>query len=168
MGKFLCLSGEKGIGKSYLIENIIKECKEKKIRVSGYYTRGQTVRSFVNVNDGTEWAFNEGKGNHTTIGKFIITDKAFEFAINALNESNTDLVIIDEIGRLEFNKKGLYTELMKFFQSNKHTILAVCRYDYLDLINEIFNIDPEKVWIIEKRDDQDYLMNKILNEVITK
>ena len=166
MGKLFCISGKRGIGKSYLVENLIKKCKERNIKVSGFFTRGQKNRLFVNVKDGTEWPFNKGKGSIVKIGNFIITEEAFKFAKNTLMETNTDLIIIDEIGRLEFAKKGLYSEILKLLQTNKNTILAVFRLDYLNLIDEIFNVNVDQEWIIERREDQEYLLNNILKELI--
>lgn len=89
------------------------------------------------------------------IGKYIFYKSAFEKAVYEIEEgikSNSEYVIIDELGPLELQKKGFYNITKKCINAsrskNSPHFIFVIRNFLLDEMVEFFNINKDEFKII--------------------
>ena len=94
--------------------------------------------------------------NLTIIGKYRFDNKAFDKAnaiIIAAIAKPVDYFVIDEIGKLELDKKGFYPALISLLQAQQQlqfnvNILLVVRDSLLQEVVSFFSIEKFKVFII--------------------
>ena len=89
------------------------------------------------------------------IGDYLISEKAIRFAEEAIeNAVDFDIVIIDEFGRLEREKKGLYKAIEKLVRNLKEldetTLIMVIQNDVINEALALLELDPEKIWEVQK------------------
>ena len=125
--------------------------------VAGVITEGQKNRSFINVKTNEKVAFySEGEKIVEKIGDYSISNKALNFANNAIKTScNSKVIFIDEIGRLEREKKCLYKEISKLLKEKQKIddkiIIMVIRDFLVQEILELLDIEPLKIWKIKEK-----------------
>lgn len=140
------------------------------ISPAGIYTRGQEVREFVNAATGQSWPFEKGSGPVIKIGRFSITKDALLFAAKTIaaglsKKSAVDFFIVDEIGRLEFDGKGLHSAMKSLIASSPVPVLCVVRYELLGDFSEVFGVVPEKTWELRGRENQSKILAEILERI---
>ena len=156
------ISGPTKIGKSTLLEKIYLALKEE-FSIGGVITLGQEKRKFVDLRSGNKRNFSENKGEQgITIGDFLISDKAINFASNAIKESkNKEVIIIDEIGILESEKKCLYepvrTLLNSITNAGDKFILLCVRERVLPQILALYEMKIDDLWRISHHPDEEIL-----------
>jgi len=156
------MSGPTKIGKSTLLEKIYLALKEE-FSIGGVITLGQEKRKFVDLRNGNQRFFSENDdGQGITIGDFLISDKAIDFASNAIIESkDKDIIIIDEIGILESEKKCLFEPVKILLNSIKNTgnkfILLCVRERVLPQILALYELKIDDLWRISHRPDEEIL-----------
>lgn len=156
------LSGPIKIGKSTLLEKIYLGLKDE-FSIGGVITLGQKERKFLNLKNGEERHFKEEydqKG--ITIGDYFIAEKAIEFASEAIKESqDKEIIIIDEIGILESEKKCLYEPIRELLNSIKNTeekfLLLCVRERVLPQILALFEMKIDDLWRINNQPDEEIL-----------
>ncbi len=156
------MSGPTKIGKSTLLEKIYLALKEE-FSIGGVITLGQEKRKFVDLRNGNERNFSESDDEQgITIGDFLISDKAINFASNAIIESkDKEIIIIDEIGILESKKKCLYEPVKTLLNSinnfgDKFILLCV-RERVLSQILALYEMKIDDLWRINHQPDEEVL-----------
>jgi len=135
------ISGPPGSGKSTLVREIIELLRKKGLKVGGISTpeikeNGRRVGfEVVDLSSGKRKVFAhvEGKGE-ARFGKYNLFIKDFEeIAIPALRFAleECDVVVIDEIGKMEFFSNKFKEVLEEVLNSDK-ILLAVLHRAYLD------------------------------------
>lgn len=168
---FIAISGPKGIGKSTFLNELSKKL-EGKYSLGGIITLGQKERKFLDVKTQETSRFSEEENEKGfQIGKYLISERSLNFAIKAIeNSSESKIIFIDEIGRLESEKEGLYSIAQKLFSSisnsEKIVILGV-RQEVVPQLTKLFSISPQEVWIIRERPYR-YLLEEVLDFIIAK
>jgi len=96
-----------------------------------------------------EFEVDNGNANTINIGQYYFLEKSFIWANEKLIESylkNPDLLIIDEIGKLELMHKGLYKSF-KFILDDKNNfntkIIIVARESLLKELIEFYNLNED-------------------------
>jgi nucleoside-triphosphatase THEP1 len=166
---FLIICGPIGIGKSTLLEKLAKELSEK-YSVGGVITKGREKRIFVNVKTWKEEEFSrEGEKEGEIVGKFLLSTRALNFAKESIKTSyETDIIFVDEIGKLEGSKKGLYAAVQDLVthmkEEEKKLVILSVREELESVMDLLFEIDPQKIWKLKKQPDQ-ILLQEIMDVI---
>lgn len=129
--KNILITGLPGIGKTTLIQKVIK--KLKNINISGFISSEIRIQG---VRKGFELISLDGKKGllaHSDIrssyrvGKYGVSVREFESFISSLNlfDPHSSVVIIDEIGRMECFSEKFKTLVKEIFNSKKVVIATI-------------------------------------------
>jgi len=169
--KIFIITGKIDSGKTTFIKNLIENLKEKKIKVGGIYSQKifeNNVRIGydlfdINTNKSEIFLRKNINGNYNKIGIFSIFPKALELRIESLKpENNTEnkIVIIDEIGNLEFSDKAWAKSLEELIKFPQNHILIVVRETLTEKVIEKWNLQNYTVFNLHEAE------NKIIENVI--
>ncbi|OFX39827.1 MAG: hypothetical protein A2X08_02915 [Bacteroidetes bacterium GWA2_32_17] len=169
--KIFIITGKIDSGKTTFIKNLIENLKEKKIKVGGIYSQkifenneriGYDLFD-INTNKSEIFLRKNINGNYNKIGIFSIFPKALELRIESLKpENNTEnkIVIIDEIGNLEFSDKAWAKSLEELIKFQKNNILIVVREALTEKVIKKWNLQNYTVFNLHEAE------NKIIENVI--
>lgn len=143
----LAITGDPGVGKSTVVMNLVKALKERGVAVGGIISR--EVRS-KNVRIGFEFIdlmTNERAplastvataGSGPRVGKYVVNLDGCRFASERLTNAmrNSDVVICDELGPMEFKSK-----------------------EFVDCVGHLINLDKTIVVVVHKR-----LQHPVINQ----
>lgn len=147
--KIVFVTGKSGAGKSTLLKEFNDEFKRKNRNAAGVisevvYENGERAGYDVLILKSGERLplCRTTGGGAVKLGKFYFDETAFE-KINAelIKEitENSEIFILDEIGLLEMNKKGLYPSLERLMQTNSIPVMVFSvRKDILDEVKSYF------------------------------
>ena len=169
--KIFIITGKIDSGKKTFKKNLIENLKEKKIKVGGIYSQKifeNNVRIGydlfdINTNKSEIFLRKNINGNYNKIGIFSIFPKALELRIESLKpENNTEnkIVIIDEIGNLEFSDKAWAKSLEELIKFPQNHILIVVREALTEKVIEKWNLQNYTVFNLHE------VENKIIENVI--
>ena len=97
-------------------------------------------------------------GHQKKIGNYYIREEAIERGNLALQQTNAQLMVIDEVGKLELNGGGWAEMLGKLLVSRQNQLLISIRKEVLNEVMEKWNINPVMVYdTAEKNDEKLYL-----------
>ena len=159
------MTGPTKIGKSTLLEKIYRAMKED-YSIGGVITLGQEIRKFLNLKNGEERYFKEENDqNGISIGDFFISDKSIEFASDAIRTSkDSKIIIIDEVGILESEKKLLYEPvktLLEEIDIQDKLVILCLRERVLPQLIAMLKLKIDDLWRIRSKPDEE-----ILNQLI--
>ncbi len=170
--KIFIVTGEIGGGKTACIRNLVELFQINNISVSGIYSskvseNGKTTGyNVVAISSGKTVPFlrASGKSPLKQIGRFFIDDQGLDAGNEELTNRATEIVIIDEIGRLELagdGWSGATTQLIN--NAKSHLILSV-RREVVDEVVDRFSIRPQFIMNISKEKCDD-LYGLIIEEL---
>ncbi len=160
------LTGNPGIGKTTIIKKVIERIERK---VIGFYTteirkEGKRIGfEIVEIPSNTKHLFaSTEKISNIRFGKYYLDLEPLEEIIKKIEdkESEADIIIIDEIGKMEFFSKKFRNFIKKLLNSNK-TLLATLHRSYkkeFGRYGEVIEVTKE---------NRDFLPEKIL-EMLTR
>ena len=154
--RFFIITGRRHIGKTTFILEIVEDLKES-FTIGGVLTLGDEKKAFVNLQNGTKCDYyKENDSIKERIGNYIISEKAIEFAEQAIKTAvNSEIIIIDEFGRLEREKKGLYNaiiDLVEQIRDKEGTILLmVIQIDVVDKAIKLLKLEPEEIVTLKEK-----------------
>ena len=160
--KVYIVTGKIGSGKTTLIQKLIRKFQDENIPLSGIYSvrilenEITTGYDTVNISTGERFSFLrvQGEENQQRIGKFYIDAKGVQKGNAVLMNSTSELIIIDEIGKLELEGKGWVNAVEQLVTGSKaHLILSV-REEFVKEICEKFRISPEIIFNVEQQNDE--------------
>ncbi len=168
---YIVISGPKGIGKSTFLNELSKKLVGKYL-LGGIITLGQEERKFLDIKTQETSCFSKEENEKgLQIGKFLISERALNFAIKAIeNSSESEIIFLDEIGRLESEKKGLYSAVYKLFSSinkSKKIIILGVRQEVIPQLKKLFLISPQEILIIEGR-PYERLLEEVFDFIISE
>lgn len=168
--KNILLRGKPGSGKTTLIIKIVKSLKNK--TTGGFYTQeirqGRDRVGFaVKTLDGEEGILSHVRfKSGPRVGKYRVDINVIdELIVNSIEDAimNKDIVIIDEIGKMEMFSRDFKSAVKKALDSPKRVLATIPIYSntFLDSLNarndiEIFNLDV---------DNRDRLVGDILKKL---
>jgi len=170
--KIFIVTGIISSGKTSLIKKIVNDLQQDKISVSGIYSprileHGVTTGyDIVHVSTGETEKFlrKQGNENQQRIGKFYIDAEGLKKGNKILMNSQSKLIIIDEIGKLELEDRGWAPSLKQLVTGSKSHLLISVREEVINEVTEKFKISPEIIFKIEEQNAED-LFTLILNEL---
>ncbi len=149
------ITGGKQSGKTSFLLNYIEQLKNNNISVVGIIALGTFKNNRRNSFFIKDISTKEEKlfmsRNYSTgaekIGRFYIDLNTYQWGMRILEKailSDSNYLIIDEIGALELSKKGWYFALSDALKSNKNIIITV-RDKFIDEVIDFFNIDNYEI-----------------------
>jgi len=154
--RFFIITGRRHIGKTTFLLEIIEDLKDS-FTIGGVLTLGDEKKTFVNLQNGTKCDYyNENDSIKERIGNYVISEKAIKFAEQAMTTAiDSKIIIIDEFGRLEREKKGLFNairNLVEQIRDKKGTILLmVIQIDGVDEAIKLLSLEPEEIGTLKKK-----------------
>ncbi len=174
--KHLILTGAIGAGKTTLIKKLIDRLSADNSSVAGIYTLRQMENSettgydVVNISTGKSERFlrTEGTSSQERIGKFFLYREGLEAGNEALlNVKQTNLIIVDEIGKLELAGKGWSTSVKHLLKAQNSFFLLSVREIVVDEIIQKFGISPQSIFRVSGN-NTDEIISEILEEISTQ
>ena len=176
--KIFIVTGKIDGGKTSFIKKLVDVLKEKNIKVGGIYSQKiienneRTGYDVVDIKTNKSEIFlrANGNGNLEKIGIFSIFPQGLKFGLESLKPSNNienEIVIVDEVGKLELSGKGWASELEDFLILQNNHILMVIHEDLVEKTIEKWNL---KNSLIIKIPEVDFLTatNQIISKIIFK
>ncbi len=142
-GEILVITGERGVGKTTFCQKVIDQFYSQRKKVQGLITPGRFVNAqktgiFVkNLNTGTVSLLASslaGEIEGIQMGYWVFDPAVLECENNLLKQVNhPDLLVIDELGPLEFNRQLGWMSAFEILQSKQFgKALVVIRSECLD------------------------------------
>ncbi len=132
----LGVSGMPGVGKTTLALKVVEAAKTR-LTVCGFVTvevrEGGTRLGFdaVDINSGERMPLARVGVGEPSVGKYVVNLGACGFIVGILRRMRCDLLIVDEIGAMEF-KCPSFGEALAFAVQNSPRILATVHRNYID------------------------------------
>jgi nucleoside-triphosphatase THEP1 len=129
---------------------------EESYSIGGVLAIGEKEKVFVNLSNSEKCPYyQEGEEVKEQIGDYLISENAIRFAEEAIESAiDYDIVIIDEFGRLEREKKGLYKAIERLVRKLKEldevTLIMVIQNDVMNEALALLELEPEKIWEVQK------------------
>jgi nucleoside-triphosphatase THEP1 len=170
--KIFIITGKIGSGKTTLIQKLIRKFRFENILVSGIYsarilendkTTGYDVVD-ISTDETEKFLRDRGNEDQQRIGKFYIDSNGEQKGNEILMNSQSKLIIIDEIGKLELEDRGWAHSLEQLVTDSKSNLLLSVREEVLYEVTEKFKISPDIIFNVEAQKDED-LFSLILNEL---
>ncbi len=171
MQKKLLLTGKPQIGKTTIISKAIASIHHPSIKIGGFYTkeiREKGIRSGfeikTNLSNKTDILAHVDFESDYRIGKYKVNKNTFEKLIldefNLCNRENADLIIIDEIGKMEMISKIFCEKIFEILSGNV-PVLGVLKNSKGEFLDKIFSL--KTIEIIDVN-----LLNreKVFNDII--
>lgn len=160
------ITGESGVGKTTIIEEISKILLKKGFKISGFITkeiREKGVRvgfKIIDLNRNIEMIF-ASKLIETDVkfGSYYLNIKNLEETLKEILKKDFDFLIIDEIGKMEFYSTLFKEKIFELMKSDKK-IIAVLHRNFV----EDFKIYG-KIFILN-RNNKEFIKNEILKLII--
>jgi nucleoside-triphosphatase THEP1 len=168
--KNIFVRGKPGSGKTTLVMKVVESRTNKSI--SGFYTEevrenGVRVGFIVRTLKGEERVLSHVRfQSGPRVGKYRVNLQVIDsLVVQSLQEGvkKYDIIIIDEIGKMEMLSKNFQTAVRKALDSSKRVLATIPVYTNTFLASlkarndvEIFNIDV---------DNRDRLVEEILNRI---
>ena len=144
------ITGSKHSGKTTELLKIIEKMQLSKKKVAGIISRGTFknnkrhsffVQDIESKNEQLLMSI-EPVNKSSKIGKFYINNDAFDWGKSILKEailSNADVIVIDEIGRLEIDDQG-WADIIPVILKSEKEIFFIVREEWLRTFINKYNI----------------------------
>jgi nucleoside-triphosphatase THEP1 len=161
--KIFIVSGPRGKGKTTFLREVADLLRKKNLSVSGIIAEALTDGresggyDIVNLETGERLAFlrNEDKYGNDRIGRFYICPEGLEggkSVFTALLSAETDIVVIDEVGRLELRGQGWHDPVTDLLGKTGHNIIMTVRREFVEKIRDKWNLENVIVFDVRKSD----------------
>lgn len=157
--RFLIITGEVNSGKTSTVEKIISDLRAGQKNVGGVYSKGIFIENektgfiAVDIKSGeTKQLASIQSDNNFNLnqGRFYFNPEVFrEYNTNIFNSLNSDVIIIDEVGKLELDEKGFFPSVQYLINDFAGKIIMVVRKSLADKVLNKFHLIPEDVETLE-------------------
>ncbi len=170
--KVYIVTGKIGAGKTGLIQEIVSKLKMENFKVDGIVTTRileneiTTGYDILNVStkEKTRFLRTFGDSAQQRIGKYFIYAKGLKSGEQALKANNAELIVIDEIGKLELEEKGWHNSLHEIISHSKSHLLLSVREEVLNEVLDKYRISPNAIFNVSK-ENGDNLYLKIQSDL---
>lgn len=156
------ITGESGVGKTTLIEEIGVFLIKKGINVSGFITKEERREGkrigfkIIELISKKEYIFaSKIIQSNVKFGSYFLLLENLEKVLNESINRNYKYLIIDEIGKMEFYSKYFKEKIFDLMKTDKN-IIAVLHRDFVDNF-KIYG----KIFILT-RENRNYIKDEIL------
>lgn len=183
MTKHIVLTGEPGIGKTTVCKNLIHKLQQQSIAVSGFYSEevrdidsltNRRVRvdfDIVSVDEKLRAPLarvypKNSAQRGPTVSKYTVLLDSFErTALPLLQHTETSVIVIDEIGKMELFSHKFKQDVVKLFESGSQMILCTVPASSLPFVN-IIKSRPDVKLVEVTRDNRHLLSDDIYKHMI--
>jgi len=159
--KVFILTGSIGQGKTTFIQKIVENFQSKGTVVGGIYSprvmQGETTIGYdiidINTNEREIFLRQNTAEKNMKIGRFNINLQGLQKGIKTLKssmDSNTQIVIIDEVGKLELDNNGWASGIDELIKRKQNHLLLVIRDRYIEQIIDKWEINNYQVFDIKE------------------
>ena len=137
----LGVSGAPGVGKTTLVLKVVEVAKAK-FTICGFVTvevrQGGSRIGFdvVDINTGRRVPLARVGVGQPSVGKYVVNLDACDFLTNILSGAGCDLLVIDEIGAMEF-KCPNFGEVLHSAVQNSPRVLATVHRNYIEVARRL-------------------------------
>ena len=151
------LTGPVGGGKTTLLKAAIPAFRARGIRVGGYLSErvmeGSTVLGYdlLDIRTGRRHPFLRvaGRPGEETVGPFALDPAGLAAAIDMIGSENpSDVFILDELGRLELEGRGVWPAARHLLETEKRDIVIVIRAALLEAYQALFRAEGRPVSVV--------------------
>ncbi len=169
MPKNILITGYPRVGKTTIINKIIKELS---CSIGGFYThemreKGTRIGFYITDFDGNQMVMaSESSNSPYRVNKYGVNIEAFEkIGIPAMERAlqNADLIVIDEIGKMEMFSPKFCDMLRTVFDSEKPLLATIKKTD-CELTKE-FKLREDVIIFEVTADNRDRISDEITEEV---
>jgi nucleoside-triphosphatase len=133
------ITGEPKAGKTTLLKEIVRELRDKGLRVGGFVSPEErhhgtrTAFYVMDVESGRQETLASVDGDGPKVSKYHVDVKSFEsVAVPAMERFDEyDVLVIDEIGRMEM-KSAAFVRLLDQVLESRTPLIATLHRDYVD------------------------------------
>ncbi len=167
--KIFVVTGKVGSGKTTCIKNLIRNFQDNNITVSGVYSsrimEDDTISGYdvgtISTNNTAKFLRKEGDLTQEKIGRFYIFNEGLDAGNKELLNTNSQIKIIDEIGKLELSGKGWINSVEQIIKKSECDLLLVVREKVVSEIIEKLKIEPVFVLNVSERNCEGFYMQII-------
>ncbi len=157
--KTFIITGKVGSGKTDCIKNLIESFQANNISVSGVYSsrimENDVITGYdvvtISTNKSAKFLRKEGDLTQQKIGRFYIFNEGLDAGNKELQNNNSLIKIIDEIGKLELLGKGWLNSVEQIIEKSEYHLILVVREKHVNEIIEKLRIEPVFVFNISER-----------------
>ncbi|MBN2018392.1 MAG: NTPase [Candidatus Cloacimonetes bacterium] len=169
MPKNILITGYPGVGKTTFINKITKQLSCK---IAGFYThemmeQGRRTGFYITDFEGNQMVMASEKSDSPyRVNKYGLNIDAFEkIGIPALEQAltNADLIVIDEIGRMEMFSQTFCDKLRQVFDSDKPLLATIKRID-CELTKELKAREDVQIFEVTQF-NRDTIFDKVINKL---
>lgn len=163
--KIFIVTGDIAAGKTSCIKNTIELLRQNSISASGILsprlmeenqTIGYDIFDIANKTT-TPFLRTKGDASQARIGKYFINPEGFNAGQEALHKQGADIIVIDEIGKLELTGEGWSNSLKEVLASGYKSILIAVRKEVLYEIIEVFNLAPVEILDLSEKPRNEFI-----------
>lgn len=177
MVRFFFLTGKPGIGKTSLALNVAQSVKESGYKIGGMVSRevreneariGFEIQDLKTGEKG--WLAHKKLIRGPRLGKYFVNLGDLEnigvrAILDALDDQDIDLLVVDEIGPMELLSKVFIDAIMKVLDFNK-LVLGTIHYKANHfLINRIKSSENSKI-IIVTLENRNLILQNLCNDIL--
>jgi nucleoside-triphosphatase THEP1 len=170
--KIYIVTGKIGAGKTSLIQQIISKLQSENIKIAGLITtriiENKTTTGYDTLNVATnkkaKFLRTFGDINQQRIGKYFIYAEGLKLGENLSTVNDANLIVIDEIGKLELEEKGWHDVLSKIISNPTGHLLLSVREEVLNEVLEKFRISPEIIFNVQEQKGEELIL-KIVKDL---
>ncbi|XP_042857134.1 cancer-related nucleoside-triphosphatase homolog [Penaeus japonicus] len=171
--KHVAITGPPGVGKTTLVQKIVKILQDAGLPCSGFYTQevrqgGKRIGFDVVTLDGKTGILSrvksqDGNRRECRVGQYVVDVPAFESLALPLLRTQTSspqILVLDEIGKMEMFSQGFVTNVQRILAQPGTTVLAtipIPKGKPIPLVEQIRN--NKNVFLVNlskaNRDDED-------------
>lgn len=137
----IILTGEKNVGKTTVVKRVVTALRERGLRPAGFYTDGGPETLYlVPVGPGNRIEFGSRSHDYpgdVSVGRYAINPAAIEVGLTA-SRADGDVVIVDEIGRMERRGDGFAPLLAELDPASDRGILLSVRKSVVPFVERSF------------------------------
>ena len=170
------ITGKIGSGKTTCIKKLTEKLKSENISVGGFYSsrmmeNGETTGyMIVDISSGHKEKLLDinNNGHQKKVGNYYIREEAIERGNLALQQTNAQLMVIDEVGKLELNGGGWAEMLGKLLVSRQNQLLISIRKEVLNEVINKWKINPVMIYDTAENNDEKLYLGIINHSGIIK
>lgn len=174
MKRLIIIHGEPNSGKTTLANTLCSRLDEVAVRLGGIlqtvplphlpkkeYQGGDLATGRVKVLLTTE---SPPDASWKAWQRFFLNVSAFEWANQVLLQAptNSDLVVIDEIGKLELEGEGFTPALKALISASSWNLLLVIRTSLLKEVAQYFKLSLDEALLVESQGEIDELYRQVV------
>jgi len=162
--KIFIVTGSKGEGKTTQIQKIVVALKNQNISIGGILsprvmengaTAGYDIQDIM-TNERVAFLRKTSDERSPGIGSYSILPEGMKKGCQALKNSqnNTQVVVIDEVGRLELNNKGWAENIHRLLNGSKCPLILSVRERFMEEIIDKWHLKDYTIWRVSENDPE--------------